>query len=142
MLIPIRDKVIIAALKDPDTWYGSSLIARPDSTKDRADQGIVKAVGPAVQDVRIGDYVMVPPYGGTVIDDSDEGFTLIEVREETIKAIITPAATETDLYVKTEDGFVPCTAEAALLVVREAYYKLPRVIEQKEKFEQRLRDLL
>jgi co-chaperonin GroES (HSP10) len=142
MLIPLRDNVLIAALEDPSTWYGSSLIVRPESTKDRADQGIVKAVGPEVRDLRVGDYVTFPPYGGTVINDADEGFKLIMVREETCKTIVTPANTETDLYVKTEDGFVPCTAEAALLVVREAYQKLPRVIEQKEKFEQRLRDLL
>jgi len=142
MLIPLRDNVLIAALKDPDTWYGSSLIVRPEATKDRADQGIVKAIGPEVRELRIGDYITFPPYGGTVIDDADEGFTLIMVREKECKCIITPPTTEVPgLYVKTDDGYIPATAEAALLIIREAYHALPRVIEQKLKFEQRLGEL-
>jgi hypothetical protein len=64
------------------------------------------------------------------------------VKESELKCIVVPATTEADgLYVKTEDGFVPATAEAALLIIREAYNKLPRVIEQKLKFEQRLADI-
>jgi hypothetical protein len=36
------------------------------------------------------------------------------------------------------DGFHEVTAEAALLLVREAYQKLPRVVELKHKWEQRM----
>lgn len=141
MLIPTKNNVLIAALDDPNTWYGSSLIIRPESTKDRADQGIVKAVGPEVRDVNVGDYVTFPTYGGTVINDADEGFKLIMVKETEVKCIVTPPTTEVEgLFAKTEDGYVPVTAEAALLLVREAFQKLPRVIEQKQKFEQRLAD--
>lgn len=140
MLLPLRDNVIIAALDDPNTWYGSSLIVRPESTKDRSDQGIVKAVGPEVRDVKIGDYVAFPPYGGTVINDADEGFKLIMVREKEVISIITPPTTFVEgLYVLDDDGVpMTVTAEAALLLVREAYQKLPRVMELAHKFEQRL----
>lgn len=142
MLIPLRDNVLIAALEDPDTWYGSSLIVRPEATKERSDQGIVKAIGPAVKELRVGDYVTFPPYGGTLINDADEGFKLIMVRESEVKTIVTPPNTQVaGLYIDTEDGLIPATAEAALLLVREAYQKLPRIIEQKHKFEQRLADL-
>ena len=143
MLIPLRDNVLIAALEDPDTWYGSSLIVRPESTKDRADQGIVKAVGPEVKDLKVGDYVTFPPYGGTVINDADEGFKLIMVREKEVSTIVTPPTTEVEgLFCLDDEGkTIPVTAEAALLLVREAYQKLPRVIEQKFKFEQRLKDM-
>ena len=142
MLIPLRDNVLIAALDDPNTWWGSSLIVRPESTKDRSDQGIVKAVGPEVKDLNVGDYVTFPPYAGTVINDADEGAKLIMVREKEVMTIVTPAMTEVDgLFVETENGLVPCTAEAALLLVRKAYESLPRVLEQKHKFEQRLADM-
>lgn len=143
MLILLRDNVLIAALDDPSTWYGSSLIVRPESTKDRSDQGIVKAVGPEVKDLNVGDYVTFPPYAGTVINDADEGAKLIMVREKEVMTIVTPAMTEVDgLYVFDSDGeIIPCTAEAALLLVRKAYESLPRVVEQKHKFEQRLADM-
>ena len=72
MLIPRRDNILVAALDDPDTWYGSAII-RPESTKDRSDQGIVKAIGPEVQEVKVGDYVVFNPYSGMVVNDADEG---------------------------------------------------------------------
>jgi len=143
MLIPLRDNIIVAALNDPDSWYGSSIIIRPESTKDRSDQGIVKAVGPEVCELQVGDYVAFQPYSGTVINDADEGFKLVMLSEKGVMARITPPTTEVpNVLICTEmDGdMVPATAEALILLIREAYQKMPRVIELRNKFEDRLKD--
>jgi co-chaperonin GroES (HSP10) len=138
MLIPLHDNVLVAALSDPDTWYGSSLIVRPETTKDRSDQGIIKAVGPGVRELRVGDYVCFNPYSGVLVNDSDEGDKLIMIREIGVIAIVTPPDTQVDgLFVETDKGFQNVSAEAALLIIRHAYQNLPRVVEQKQKFEGR-----
>lgn len=140
MIIPLRNNVLVAALDDPDTWYGSSLIVRPETTKDRSDQGIVKAVGPTVKDVQIGDYVTFSPYSGKVINDADEGDKLIMLSEDGIIAIITaPTTMVEDVFIAAADdgGTIPATAEALILILRESYHKMPRVVEQKRKWEQR-----
>ena len=138
MLIPLRDNILVAALDDPDTWYGSSLIVRPESTKDRSDQGIVKSVGPEVKDVQVGDYVVFNPYSGMVVNDADEGNKLIMLKEAGVIAIVTPPTTKVPgLFVMTSFGWEEVPAEAALLIIREAYQRMPRVVEMKQKFEQR-----
>lgn len=138
MLIPLRDNILVAALDDPDTWYGSSLIVRPESTKDRSDQGIVKAVGPESKDIRIGDYVLFAPYSGMVVNDADEGSKLIMLKEQAVIAIVTPPITIVpNVFVRAEDGEAPATSEALILLLRAAYQKLPRVAEQKQKWEAR-----
>jgi co-chaperonin GroES (HSP10) len=145
MLLPLRNNVLVAALDDPDSWYGSSTILRPESTKDRSDQGIVKAVGPGVKEVQVGDYVTFSPYSGMVVNDADEGDKLIMLSEDGVIAIITPPTTMVDgLYFCGEnhwDEYRPITAEAAILLIREAYHKMPRVVEQKRKWEQRLAEM-
>ena len=141
MLIPIKDKILILAMDDGDTWYGSSSIIRPESTKGRAVHGVVKAIGPEVRDVKVGDHVIFPPYGGTVINHPMEGWKMIMVKETEVKCLIFPPTTEVPLYVETENGFEPCTAEAALMIIQNVYNTLPRFVEMKEKFEQRLADI-
>ncbi len=145
MLHPLRDNIIVAALDDPSVWYGSSLIIRPESTKDRSDQGIVKAVGPEVRELQVGDYVAFQPYAGTAINDADEGFKLIMLSERGIIARVTSPTTVVDsVFIRADNGFdeefVPATAEALILLLREAYQKVPRVIELRNKFEDRLKD--
>jgi co-chaperonin GroES (HSP10) len=138
MLLPIRNNVLVLAMKDPDTWYESSLIIRPESTKDRANQGFVKAVGPEVKDIEVGDYVCFSAYAGTVINDSEEGQTQIMLSENGITAKLYPPTTKVEnVWIETEDGPVPATSEALLLLIREAFQKLPPVMVQKEKFEGR-----
>lgn len=137
MLIPLKDNILVAALDDPDTWYGSAII-RPESTKDRSDQGIVKAVGPGVQDVQIGDYVLFNPYSGMVVNDADEGSKLIMLTERAVIAIVTPPTTKVPgLFVQTMTGFEDATAESAILILREAFHRMPRVAELKNKWEGR-----
>lgn len=142
MLIPLRNNLIVAALDDADTWYGSSLIVRPETTKDRSDQGIVKSVGPGCKSVQVGDYVMFSPYSGTLVNDADEGDKLITLSEDGIIAIVTPPTTMVeDVWITVKESYsgqIPATAEALILLLREAYHKMPRVVEQKRKWEGRL----
>jgi co-chaperonin GroES (HSP10) len=146
MLLPLRNNVLVAALDDPDSWYGSSLIVRPESTKDRSDQGIVKAVGPGVKEVQVGDYVTFSPYSGMVVNDADEGNKLIMLSEDGVIAIITPPTTKVEnVFIRIDYGHgvehEPATAEALILLLRESYHKMPRVVEQKRKWEQRLAEM-
>jgi co-chaperonin GroES (HSP10) len=139
MLHPLKDNVLVAALDDPDTWYGSSLIVRPEATKDRSDQGIVKSVGPETQEIEVGDYVMFNPYSGMVINDADEGDKLIMLSEKGILARVTTPDTEIPgAFISTESGMVPATAEALILLLRAAYASAPRFLELKDKFSARL----
>lgn len=142
MLLPLRNNILVAALDDPDTWYGSSLIARPENTKDRSDQGIVKAIGPACKEINVGDYVTFSPYSGTVINDADEGDKLIMLSEDGVLAIVTPPTTIVeDVFLGVDDEYnsqIPATSEALILLLREAYHKMPRIVEQKRKWEGRL----
>ena len=140
MLIPLRNNILIAGIEDPDTWYGSSLIARPETTKDRCDQGIIKAIGPAVRELKIGDYVTFSPYAGTLINDADEGDKLIMLSEDGVIAVVTAPTTVVENVIIATDvsgEYIPATAEALILLLREAYQNMPRVIEQKQKWEQR-----
>ncbi len=143
MLIPLRNNILVAALDDPDTWsQTSSLIIRPESTKDRSDQGIVKAVGPEVREIQVGDYVTFSPYSGTVINDGDEGNKLIMLAENGVFARITPPNTPVPgVFLESQDGLIPATAESLILLLRASYQKMPRILELKHKFEQRLRDM-
>lgn len=146
MLIPIKDKLIVLALDDPDTWGNAGIIARPHNTKDRSDQGIVKAVGHDVKHVRVGDYVTFSPYSGMVINDADEGVKHILLTEDGVLTLVTPPTTPVPLYYKSqflsekgEEEYLPITAEAALQMIRLAYHSLPRVIQFTNKFEDRLK---
>jgi len=138
MLLPLRDNVIVLAVSDPDFWFNSTII-RPESTKDRSDQGIVKAVGPEVRELRIGDYITFSPYSGKVLNDPDEGDKHIILPERACISIVTPPTTKVpNVLIRTADGtLVDGTAEALLQMFRAAIEKMPRVIEQKQKFEQR-----
>lgn len=153
MLIPIKDKLIVLALDDPDTWGSAGIIARPHNTKDRSDQGIVKAVGPDVKHVRIGDYVTFSPYSGMVINDADEGAKHILLTEDGVLTLVTPPTTlvpglfyksqflntAIDENASSKEEFIPVTAEAALQMIRLAYHSMPRVIQFTNKFDDRLK---
>lgn len=86
MIKPIQDKVYIAPISDADTSAGGIVI--PDQAKERIDQGIVKYVGPDVQDIKPGDYVIFPNYSGTLIYIEDEEDLLIIMREDDITATL------------------------------------------------------
>jgi len=137
MLIPIKNKLIVLAIGDPNTWGSAGLIARPDSTKDRSDQGIVKAVGPEVRYINVGDYVVFSPYSGTVLDDEDEGRKHILLTEDGVIALVTPPTTTVQGMYGIDAKLL--TSEAALQLIRATYEDMPRVIQMRQKFEDRLK---
>ena len=138
MILPIRDNVLIVPISGQDKWYGSSLIVRPESTKDRRNQGWVKAVGPDVKEVRVGEFVMFNPYSGTVLQDSEEGDQIMTSEKGVIGKLFPPNTTVPGLFVETTEGTIPATIESAMLLCREAFEKfVGEYAIQKEKFEQR-----
>lgn len=115
-------KVACTPLFDP-TRYGSLYL--PDSSGDRADQGIIKYVGPDVETARIGDHVLFSGYTGTLLDLEGEGLIII-LPEEFIVATISyegkdVAATNIPgLYFKSREGeYFTATYEQALNFITE-----------------------
>lgn len=109
---------MIQAVFDPDRTPGGLWI--PDVAKERCDQGIVKYIGPAVKDLKIGDYVLFGGYDGTTIRLEDEG-VLILMRESAVKCVIEMEPTMVEgLYYKTKDGeFFEATTESALRLIAD-----------------------
>ena len=54
----------------------SSIIITPDTAKERCKQGIVKYIGSAVKDIKIGDYCVFSAYDGSLVRFANE-LTLI-----------------------------------------------------------------
>src|SRR5881394_1005790 len=78
-----KNKVAITPIFDPDTSPGGIII--PDIAKERCDQGIVKYIGPKVETIKIGMYVLFSGYSGTLVHVDGEG-SLILLPEEFIVA--------------------------------------------------------
>jgi chaperonin GroES len=80
-----KDKVAIAPIFDPDKSAGGIWI--PDQAKERCDQGIVKYIGPKVEWVKIGMYVMFSGWSGELVKMTGEG-DLIIMQEKFVVAEI------------------------------------------------------
>lgn len=82
-------KVFVAPIFDSDT-SPSGRIFIPETAKDRADQGIVKYVGPKVEeefDIHVGDWVIFGNYDGQAVSIEDEGLLFI-MDASAIRAIL------------------------------------------------------
>lgn len=92
----------------------------PDDAKERSDQGIVKYVGPAVKDVKIGDHVLFGGYTGTTVLMEDEGAMVI-LREDFVIAILdSPDTVVPGLYLYDGSDYFPTTYEIAIQLMAEA----------------------
>lgn len=128
MILPVHDNILIIALPDPDHWAENSLIIRPESTKERRDQGIVRAIGPEVRNVKVGDYVMFSPYSGVVVDVEGEGDGLVMLREiGVIGIILVPDIKIEGLFIEWNGCFIPATSAYVSILQREAFEKIPRL---------------
>jgi co-chaperonin GroES (HSP10) len=87
MLKALRNNVGIMPLRDPDRSKGGIWI--PDSAQERIVQGIIKMIGPNVEDetLQIGQHVIFSAYDGTIIFDEEEG-EVIMMPETAIKSIL------------------------------------------------------
>lgn len=75
MIRLIKNQVAVTPIFDPDQSPGGIWI--PDMAKERCDQGIVKYIGPDVQDIGVGMYVLFSGYTGTLVHIAGEGPLII-----------------------------------------------------------------
>ena len=89
---PLGDRVLIEPIEEKEQTVGGIII--PDSAKEKPMQGKVIAVGKKLDkdgkevkfDVKAGDTVLLPKYGGTEVKIDDKKFQL--VREEDLLGVI------------------------------------------------------
>ncbi len=90
---PLGDRVLVEPLKEGETKKGGIII--PDTAKEKPQEGKVIAIGSGKLDdagkkipfnVKVGDKVLLPKYGGTEVKIGDKEYQL--VREEDILGII------------------------------------------------------
>lgn len=81
------DKVGIEPIFDPDKSKGGIII--PDIAKGRSAQGIVKAIGHEVENVKIGDYVLFSGYDGDLYQVDDQ--LMIVMPESQVQAHLIPS---------------------------------------------------
>ncbi len=90
---PLGDRVLVEPLKEDEVKKGGIII--PDTAKEKPTTGIVIAIGTGKLDdegkkipfnVKKGDKVLMPKYGGTEVKLNDKEYQLI--REEDILGIV------------------------------------------------------
>jgi len=90
---PLRDRVLVEPAEQGEEKKGGIII--PDAAKEKPQEGKVIAVGPGKRDkdgklvpmeVKKGDKVLMPKYGGSDVKIDDKEYKIIS--EEDIVAII------------------------------------------------------
>ena len=89
---PLGDRVLVEPIEEKEQTVGGIYI--PDSAKEKPMQGKVLAVGKKLDkdgkeiafDVKKGDTVLLPKYGGTEVKINDKKLQL--VREEDLLGVI------------------------------------------------------
>ncbi len=89
---PLGDRVLVEPVEQKDVTKGGIII--PDSAKEKPMEGKVVAIGKKRDDdgkeipfdVKAGDKVLLPKYGGTEVKIDDKTFQL--VREEDLLGVI------------------------------------------------------
>ena len=90
---PLGDRVLVQLKKDAEISKGGIII--PDTAKEKPQEGKVIAIGTGKRDdngklipfnVKAGDKVLMPKYGGTEIKLDDVEYTI--VREEDILGVL------------------------------------------------------
>ena len=90
---PLGDRVLVEPVKEGEQKKGGIII--PDSAKEKPTEGKIIAIGTGKIDekgnkiafnVKVGDKVLMPKYGGTEVKIDDKEYQI--VREEDILGII------------------------------------------------------
>ena len=89
---PLGDRVLVEPIEEKEQTVGGIII--PDSAKEKPMQGKVSAAGKKLDkdgkeitfDVKKGDTVLLPKYGGTEVKLGDKKLQL--VREEDLLGVI------------------------------------------------------
>ena len=97
-LRPLNDRVVIKPTEREETFAGGQLVL-PETAKEKPQQGEVLAVGPGRYDddgekrlpldVKVGDQVLYPKYGGTEV--KIDGEKILILKESDILAIVEEA---------------------------------------------------
>ena len=89
---PLGDRVLVEPVKEDEVKKGGIII--PDTAKEKPMEGLVIAIGKKKDkegkeiafDVKVGDRVLLPKYGGTEVKLDDKEFQL--VREDDLLGVI------------------------------------------------------
>jgi chaperonin GroES len=89
---PLGDRVLVEPIEEKEQTVGGIII--PDAAKEKPMQGKVIAVGKKTDkdgkelafDVKVGDTVLLPKYGGTEVKLGDKKLQL--VREEDLLGVL------------------------------------------------------
>ena len=89
---PLGDRVLVEPIEEKEQTVGGIII--PDAAKEKPMQGKVIAVGKKTDkdgkelafDVKVGDTVLLPKYGGTEVKLNDKKLQL--VREEDLLGVL------------------------------------------------------
>ncbi|MBN2684926.1 MAG: co-chaperone GroES [Pontiellaceae bacterium] len=90
---PLGERVLVEPIKEDEAVKGGIII--PDSAKEKPQEGKVIAVGTGKIDdngkkvpfnVKVGDVVLMPKYGGTEVKMDDKVYQIL--REDDILAVI------------------------------------------------------
>jgi len=90
---PLGERVLVEPLKEEEVEKGGIII--PDSAKEKPQEGKVVAVGTGKIDdngkkvpfnVKVGDKVLMPKYGGTEVKIGDKEYQIL--REDDILAVV------------------------------------------------------
>ena len=89
---PLGDRVLVDPIEEKEQTVGGIII--PDAAKEKPMQGKVIAVGKKTDkdgkeiafDVKVGDTVLLPKYGGTEVKLGDQKLQL--VREEDLLGVL------------------------------------------------------
>lgn len=131
MLGLLGKKIAVQPLSDPDTT-SSGLLYIPETAKEREDQGIVKYVGPEVETLKPGDYVLFSGYTGTQLLVENE--MVIIMPEDAVQAIVIdpelPNTTIPGLFFQSKDGYFPANYE-------QIFYLIARAIKDTQAFQSR-----
>lgn len=128
------DKIAVIPIADPD-MIGSIYV--PDVAKERADQGIVKYVGPDVKDIRPGMYVTFAGYTGTLFIMDGEGKLIIMPEDKVAAVIPTPPNVEVPgLYFRGSDGqYFPANYEQAMNIIASSFTEFGETLRMRERIE-------
>ncbi len=83
-LKPMADQVLVRLKPTQNAVKGGIFI--PDAAQEKSNEGKVVAIGPKVADVKVGNRVLLPNYGGTAV--KLEGHDCVLYHEKDIIGII------------------------------------------------------
>lgn len=120
MIHLIGKKIAVSPIFDPNVSEGGIII--PDVAKSRCDQGIVKYIGPEVEGIDIGDYVLFSGYTGSTVRIEGEGLIII-LHEDFVTCKILDVNTEVPgLYFKDNTGvYFQATYEMAMNIIGQSF---------------------